>query len=268
MATFEDAGFYCVDNMPLTLVVDFLNQSQPNQKEIAGWAFGMDLRDPNFLSGYGALCRELKQLKYLVTIVYLDADEKILLRRYSQTRRHHPLGRRGSLTEAIRSEKKRLQPLRDQADHTLDTSHFSVHQLKFAILNIAQKHTAITGMAINVISFGFKHGAPSDADMIMDVRFLANPYFVPELKAKSGETEAVRQFVLTNPDTSEFLNKYLSLLDYLIPMHEKEGKAYLTIAIGCTGGRHRSVVVAQKVYEHILHTQSTVRLIHRDIQFV
>lgn len=267
LATFEDAGFYCVDNMPVSLVTDFFKQSPPDDRNIAGWAFCMDLRDYDFLSGHEDLIRGLKHLGYQVAVVFLEADEKILLRRYNQTRRHHPLGQHGSLTEAIRSEKKRLQPLRNKADHVLDTSQFSVHQLKFAVLNIAQKKTAITGMAINVVSFGFKHGAPSNADLIMDVRFLANPYFVPELKAKSGETEEVRQFVLNNPDTGHFLDKYLSLLDYLIPMYEKEGKAYLTIAIGCTGGRHRSVVIAQNVYDHILNSQPSVRLIHRDIEF-
>lgn len=268
LATFEDTGFYCIDNMPVSLVTDFLNQSPPEGDDIAGWAFCMDLRDPNFLSGHEALIRDLKKLGYQVTTVFLNADEKILLRRYNQTRRHHPLGHGGSLTEAIRSEKKRLHKLHTRADHSLDTSQFSVHQLKFAILNIAQKHTAILGMAINIVSFGFKHGAPSNADMIMDVRFLTNPYFVPELKSKTGETEAVQQFVLKNPQTDLFMDKYLSLLDFLIPMYEKEGKAYLTIAIGCTGGRHRSVVIAQRVYGHILATQPTVRLIHRDIQFI
>ena len=268
LATFEDAGFYCVDNMPVSLVTEFLNQSPPDREDIAGWAFCMDLRDPNFLSGHEILIREVKKLGFRVTIVFLDTDEKILLRRYNQTRRHHPLGQGGSLTEAIRSEKKRLHPLQNYADHILDTSLFSVHQLKFAILNIAQKNTDITGMAINVVSFGFKHGAPSNADLTMDVRFLANPYFVAELKVKSGETEAVRDFVLANPDTAQFLEKYLSLLDFLIPMYEKEGKAYLTIAIGCTGGRHRSVVIAQQVYDHIADTLPSVRLIHRDIQFV
>lgn len=267
LATFEDAGFYCIDNMPVSLVDALLEQNLDSDRGVADWAFCMDLRDPHFLSGIRAMCDTLKQQAYLVTIVFLDADEKTLLRRYSQTRRHHPLERSGSLIEAIRSEKQRLQPLRDMADHMLDTTHYSVHELKFTILGIAQKHTTITGMAINVVSFGFKHGAPSDADMMMDVRFLANPYFVPELKTKSGEADAVRQFVLSDPSTSQFLDKYLSLLDHLIPLYEKEGKAYLTIAIGCTGGRHRSVVIAQKTYDHIKQYRSTVRLIHRDIQF-
>ena len=158
-----------------------------------------------------------------------------------------------------------MAPLRKRAKHVIDTSHFSVHELKFAILNIAQQHTAISGMAVNVVSFGFKFGTPPDADMIIDVRFLANPYFVPELKPQDGESDEVQAYVLKDPNTTVFLAGYLDLLDFLIPLYEKEGKAYLTIAAGCTGGRHRSVVIAKSIYEHIRHTRKTVRLIHRDI---
>jgi RNase adapter protein RapZ len=267
IAAFEDAGFYCIDNMPAQLVPAFLDQLENTEEDIAGYAFCMDLRDRNFLSSFDNLRDKLKQCGHEVTIVFLDADEKVLLRRFSQTRRHHPLGQGESLVDAIRAEKKQLEPIRDQADHLLDTTHYNVHMLKFAILNIAQQHTSISGMAVNVVSFGFKHGAPGGADMVIDVRFLDNPYFVPELKAKSGETEAVRHFVLNSDMAGEFLSKYLDLLDYLIPLYEKEGKAYLTVAIGCTGGRHRSVVIAQQIYDHICRKRSAVRLIHRDIQF-
>jgi UPF0042 nucleotide-binding protein len=158
-----------------------------------------------------------------------------------------------------------IGPLRKEAHHVIDTTHTSAHELKFTILNIAQKHTAITGMAVNVVSVGFKHGTPPSADLIMDVRFLSNPYFVPELKLQNGESAAVQEFVLKDAETTTFLQKFLDLIDYLIPRYEKEGKAYLTIAIGCTGGMHRSVVIAQKVYEHIQNRQTTVGLIHRDI---
>jgi UPF0042 nucleotide-binding protein len=269
LAAFEDAGFYCIDNMPVRLVALFTNlpDLDPQNESIAGWVFGMDLRDRNFLPHYTGLLSELRQNGHSVSLVFLDADEQILLRRYSQTRRHHPLGHCGSLHDAIREEKRQLQPLRTQADHTIDTSRFSVHELKFAILNIARKHTAISGMAINVVSFGFKHGSPPEADLVMDVRFLNNPYFIPELKALTGETQEIQDFVLKDPETGLFLDAYTKLIDHLIPLYQKEGKAYLTIAIGCTGGRHRSVVIAQKLYEHIKRTQPTVRLIHRDIQF-
>ncbi len=267
LASFEDAGFYCIDNMPGRLVPVFLEHACKSSENIAGWAFVMDLRDHNFLSGYPELRRQLVKSGFNVTIIFLDADEQVLIRRYSQTRRHHPLAAGGSLVATIRKEKKQIRPLRRDAHHIIDTSHYSVHELKFAILNIAQKHTAISGMTINVVSFGFKHGTPPDADLIIDVRFITNPYFVPELKTQNGESVEVQKFVLENPETAIFLEKYLGLLDYLIPRYEKEGKAYLTIAIGCTGGMHRSVVIAQKVYDHIRHKQPIVGLIHRDIQF-
>jgi UPF0042 nucleotide-binding protein len=263
--TFEDAGFYCIDNMPAKMVADFLEQDRDNSENIAGWAFVMDLRDRNFLVTYPQLRQHLVRNGYHVTIVFLDADEQVLIRRYSQTRRRHPLASGGSLVTTIRNEKTMIGPLRKDAHHIIDTTHYSVHELKFAILNIAQKHTAISGMAVNVVSFGFKHGTPPDADLVMDVRFLSNPYFIPELKSLNGESAEVREYVLNDPETIAFLGKYLDLIDYLIPRYEKEGKAYLTIAIGCTGGMHRSVVIAQKVYEHILSRQPQVGLIHRDI---
>lgn len=266
LSTFEDAGFLCIDNMPITLAVEFLNQSKDTPKKMAGWAFGMDLRDSRFLSDYPHLCRELQNNGFQSNTIFLDADEQILMQRYSQTRRRHPLADGGRLAAAIRKEKKLLSELRSQADHYIDTTHFSVHELKFAILNIARHHTAISGMSVNVVSFGFKRGAPPNADMIIDVRFLTNPYFVPELKAKSGESIEVQEYILNNPETGEFLTKYLDLLDYLIPRYKKEGKAYLTIAVGCTGGMHRSVVIAQKIYDHIQRHKHPVRLIHRDLR--
>lgn len=266
LSTFEDAGFHCIDNMPIELVSEFLIPDQTPSKKVAGWAFGMDLRDSRFVSGHADLCRKLEKNGYRTNTLFLDTDEQVLTQRFSQTRRRHPLGEGGTLVEAIRKEKKLLSPLRTKADHLIDTTHFSVHELKFAILNIARQYTAIPDMSINVVSFGFKRGTPPNADMIVDVRFLPNPYFVPELKSKSGETKEVQAYVLGEPETERFLAKYLDLLDYLVPRYTKEGKAYLTIAVGCTGGMHRSVVIAQKVYEHIQRHRHPVRLMHRDLQ--
>ncbi|MCP4746148.1 MAG: RNase adapter RapZ [Desulfobacteraceae bacterium] len=265
LAAFEDAGFYCVDNMPLKVVSRFLKHAVKDNGLIAGWAFVMDLRDRHFISHIDTLHLELVQKGFNIRIVFLEADEQALLKRYSQTRRQHPLDSDGNLLAAIQAEKQKMKGLRKKAGHIIDTTHFTVHELKFAILNIAQRHTAINAMAINVVSFGFKYGAPSGVDMMIDVRFLENPYFVPELKAKSGECAEVTKFVLNMPQTGIFLNKYLNLIDYLIPLYEKEGKTYLTIAVGCTGGRHRSVVIAKQIYDHIGLNQSVVRLIHRDI---
>ncbi len=265
LGTLEDSGFYCIENMPIRLVSAFLQEARQNPEDIAGWAFVMDLRDRHFLADYPQMRQNLIKMGYKLTIVFLHADEQALIRRYSQTRRRHPLVSGGSLVMTVRNEMKMIEPLRKDADHIIDTSHYSIHELKFAILNIAQKHAASSGMAVNVVSFGFKRGTPPDADLIMDVRFLSNPYFVPELKTRDGESAQVQQYVLKDPETAVFLPKYLDLIDYLIPRYEKEGKAYLTIAIGCTGGRHRSVVIAQKVYDHIRHSRKAVGLIHRDI---
>jgi UPF0042 nucleotide-binding protein len=266
LSTFEDAGFYCVDNMPIRLVAGFLTTCEEPSQKVAGWAFVMDLRDKSFLSGHADLCRRLSQEGYQTNTLFLDTDEQVLIQRFSQTRRRHPLAEGGSLVEAIREEKRLLGPMRLQADHLIDTTHYSVHELKFAILNIARQYTATSGMSINVVSFGFKRGTPPNADMIVDVRFLANPYFVPELRNLSGESKAVQTYVLDDPETGKFLAKYLDLLDYLVPRYNKEGKAYLTIAVGCTGGMHRSVVIAQKVCDHLQRHNHPVRLIHRDIQ--
>lgn len=267
LATFEDAGFYCIDNLPVALLPQFLDQAEPeSNSQIAGWAFGMDLRDRHFVSSHPTLVADLEKKGQTVITVFLNADEQVLLRRYNQTRRHHPLDRCESLLEAIRDEKKQMQALQREADHVIDTSLLSVHELKFAILGIARQHTAITGLALNIVSFGFKYGKPSEADLVMDVRFLKNPYFVQDLKPLDGEDPKIKAYVMGDPETQRFLENYIKLLDHIVPLYEKEGKAYLTIAIGCTGGRHRSVVIAQEVFEHIQKKQPTVRLIHRDIQ--
>jgi UPF0042 nucleotide-binding protein len=268
LSTFEDTGFYCIDNMPIKLLEPFLKLTQKDTDEFAGYAFVMDLRDKNIPNLLSNTCKTVQKEGYQVHILFLETDEQVLIQRFSQTRRRHPLGNGGSLVAAIEKEGKLLSHLRNEADHVIDTTHFSVHELKFSILNIAQQYTAISRMSVNVVSFGFKRGAPPDADMIIDVRFLTNPYFVPELKSKSGEDKAVRQFVLDDAETNKFIVKYLDLLDYLIPRYEKEGKAYLTIAVGCTGGMHRSVVIAQKVYEHVQSHRLRVRLIHRDLRSV
>lgn len=265
MAAFEDAGFYCVDNMPVALLPDFLSLPIKSAYEIAGLAFVMDLREKDFLTKYPDILTLLRQQGYECRILYLEADEETLLRRFSQTRRHHPLSQGNSLLEDIRVEKQKLNPLRVEADRIINTSHTNVHELKSMILNIARKNPPTSSMRINVLSFGFKYGIPLDADLLMDVRFLANPYFEAVLKKQNGEDEAVQAYVLRDERAPSFLKKYLDLLDYLIPLYEKEGKAYITIAIGCTGGRHRSVVIARKIFEHMHRPERQIELTHRDI---
>ena len=186
------------------------------------------------------------------------------MQRYSQTRRYHPLGRGKNLIDGIRREKEALATLRASADQIINTTGLTVHELKKIIRALVNQQD-LTRMQIHVMSFGFKYGVPSNADLLMDVRFLANPYFHPEMKAMDGESTKVREFVMADPNCPRFLEKYLDLLDDLLPLYEKEGKAYLTIAVGCTGGHHRSVAIARAVFEHIRRDGAEVEISHRDI---
>ena len=264
MAALEDAGFYCVDNMPVDLLPKFLELPIERDSDITGIALVMDLREKGFLEKYRSIFDRLAQNGYNFEILFLEAEETVLVQRYSTTRRQHPLSPGKSLLEGIRAEKKQLEDLKAAADLVINTSKLNVHELKSKISYIARKSKKHVPMRINVLSFGFKHGIPYDADLIMDVRFLVNPYFVPELKELDGETEETKAFVLEHPETQAFLKKYLGLLDYLIPLYEKEGKAYLTIALGCTGGRHRSVAIARAIFDHIRAMGKTVAINHRD----
>jgi len=266
LAAVEDAGLFCVDNMPVALLPKFLEIPIESDYEIAGLAFVMDLRERAFLSEYPTVLQSLQDTGYRFEIIFLEASEETLVQRYSQTRRHHPLSKNKTLLEGIRAERTQLKALRTIADHIIDTSDYTVHDLKAFMRDIAQKSKKLPAMQINVLSFGFKFGIPYDADLIMDVRFLENPYFVTHLKALDGTDEAVRSYIFNDQNTDQFLKKYLDLLDYLIPLYEKEGKAYLTIAVGCTGGRHRSVTIAQAVFEHIQKSGQHVDILHRDLE--
>ena len=263
---FEDTGYFCVDNLPIALLPKFLALPIENISDICGLVFVMDVREKGFVTKFPSIFDTLRKKGHRFQILFLEATEETLLKRFSQTRRQHPLGDGLSLPESIRAEKEQLRALRVAADKVIDTSHYNVHDLKSVILNIAQKSKSATAMRINVLSFGFKYGVPRDADLVLDVRFLANPYFVPELKDLDGTDQRVSRYVLDNPVTETFLDHYLKLLDFLIPQYIKEGKSYLTIAIGCTGGRHRSVAISRAIREHLLKTQEAVTIFHRDIE--
>ena len=263
---FEDASYYCVDNMPMELLPKFLDLPLQENPSIKGLAFVMDMRSKNFIADYPTGICSIEALGISVEIIFLEADINTLLKRFSQTRRHHPVTSQKSLLDSIKFEKQIMQPIKQTAHYTIDTSSFNVHELKSKILSLIlgkDKSSSLT--KINVVSFGFKYGIPNDADLVMDMRFLANPYFVPELKNLDGESQAVRKYVLSNKETKTFLRKYLNLLDYLIPLYKRENKAYLTFAIGCTGGRHRSVAIARNIFEHLNKKGLDSGLIHRDI---
>jgi len=264
IAAFEDTGYFCVDNMPVTLLPKFLELPIKRDLEIAGLGFVMDIREKSFLENYPEVFKSLKQKGYNLKILFLEADDDILLQRYNQTRRHHPLNKGKNLLDSIRLEKVQLQSLKSSSDKIINTSQYNVHELKSLIKEIS-KYTELKSLSINIISFGFKYGVPNDVNLIIDIRFLENPYFIQELKELDGEDDAVARYILNNRETRLFLKKYLDLLDYLIPLYKKEGKAYLTIAVGCTGGRHRSVTIARYIFEHIMKTEKQVELLHRDI---
>ncbi len=265
LATLEDAGFFCVDNMPVALLPAFLDLPSPAGAETVGIAVGMDLREKGFLDGYERVLGGLREQGFAFEILFLEADERVLIQRFSATRRQHPLARGQGLAAGIRRERQLLQPLRDAADHCIDSTHLNVHELKQRVVGIAAARRPLEGLQVHVLSFGFKYGLPAEADMVVDVRFLLNPFFVPELKALDGEDARIREFVLKTPEASAFIAKYTDLIDFLVPLYEKEGKTRFSIAVGCTGGRHRSVVIAKSLYEHIAAGGRRIELIHRDI---
>lgn len=265
LAALEDVGFFCVDNMPVALLPRFLELPLPNGAETTGVAFGMDLREKGFLSSYEPVLSALRREGFRFELMFLEADERVLVQRFSATRRQHPLARSQGLLAGIRRERELLQPLRAAAEHRIDSSSLNVHELKQKVVGMVAAQRSLEPLQIHVISFGFKYGLPPEADMVMDVRFLLNPFFVPELKDLDGENANIRKFVLETADAAALIQKYTDLIDFLIPLYQKEGKTQLSIAVGCTGGRHRSVAVARTLYDHIAARRHRVELIHRDI---
>ncbi|MCU0564784.1 MAG: RNase adapter RapZ [Desulfobacterales bacterium] len=251
VAALEDVGFFCVDNMPVELLPKFVELPLQSDEGLPGAAFVMDLREKGFVARYEAVLGGLRAKGFRVDILFLEADEAVLVQRFSATRRQHPLARGRGLAEGIREEAQLLQPLRAAADHVTEK---------------IRGHRPLTPMQVHVLSFGFKYGPALEADLLLDVRFLLNPHFVPELKPLDGEQPAIRRFVLENPEAQALIAKYTELIDYLLPRYEREGKSHLTIAVGCTGGRHRSVAVARALYDHIAARRPQVDLIHRDIR--
>ncbi len=268
LRSFEDAGYYCVDNMPVALLPKFLQLPMADAPEITGLAFVMDIREKQFTSTYQRVFDGLRTKGYKFSILFLEADDEILIQRFSETRRQHPISEStpgAPLEASIREERRQLVALRDAADETVNTSHCNVHRLKAIIRDIIRDAPNFIPLRIHLRSFGFKHGIPKDADLIVDVRFLPNPYFDPELRPLTGLDETVSKYIFGQSETQGFLERYIALLDYLIPLYEKEGKIYLTLAVGCTGGRHRSVAIAEAILQHLRIPGKTVDITHRDI---
>lgn len=262
----EDAGYFCVDNMPVSLMPKFLELRSGSASEVQKIALGMDLRQGDFVEEFQRTFEHVRSEGYRPRILFLDASEEILLKRYSETRRHHPVAPEGHLLQGIRLEREKLQALKSMAERVINSSHFTVHELKEQVIQYAFRSLPVERMHIALLSFGFKYGVPQESDLLADVRFIPNPYFIPELKKLDGRDERVRAFVLKWPETHAFLDRYGALLEYLIPLYEKEGKSYLTVAIGCTGGRHRSITVASELAGRLKRFREGVGLTHRDLE--
>jgi len=263
---FEDIGYFCIDNLPVPLLPSFLSLCHKDMPDIRKIALGIDIRERVFLKDYDKIFRSLEESGYRFEILFLEAGTNILQRRYSQTRRLHPVAASEVLLlDAIREERQQLQALRGRATRVMDTGNLSVHQLKAMITRTYSNVSSTERLSIQVLSFGFKYGLPFEADLVMDVRFLPNPYFVDELKNQDGCSVAVRSWVLQWPAAREFIEDYSALLLRLIPCYLEEGKRYLTIAVGCTGGKHRSVVFANEICEKLRNHKYLVNIFHRDI---
>lgn len=260
---FEDVGYFCVDNLPpilLPRIIDLVSEARGGGARIALVA---DVRGMEFLPAFARVIEDLRQGRHDIHMLFLDAQDDVLVRRFSETRRKHPLAGRGGTKEAIRRERELLQPLQEMADQVLDTSDYTVHQLRDALLR-RFRGDGDGDLQMSILSFGYKHGIPSEADMVVDVRFLPNPNFVPELKGFTGLDRRVSDYVMRAPATRTFLRMLISFLHFLLPLYRKEGKAYFTLGVGCTGGKHRSVAVAEAIGKRLSGTESPV-VVHRDI---
>jgi UPF0042 nucleotide-binding protein len=260
---FEDLGYYCVDNLPTTLIPTFAELCVHSTRRITRIALGVDIREREYLHSVVDVLSELRGAGYLTEVLFLEASEEALIRRYHETRRRHPVSS-GSLLDGIREERKLLANLRELADRVIDTSRITVHELRQRLVELYGE-AAPPGLSVNLLSFGYKFGVPYEADLVFDCRFLPNPFFVEGLKAQDGRALAVRQFVVEQPEGRELITRLRDLLAYLLPRYVKEGKAYLTVAVGCTGGRHRSVALVEELQGFVEEQGIPVTVTHRDV---
>jgi RNase adapter protein RapZ len=261
--TFEDLGFYCVDNLPVALIPTFSELYEGGRGEVERAALLVDAREGTQIAQLPGIYRELASER-AATLVFIEASDAALQRRFSETRRPHPLGKGGSIADGIREERRRMAPIRRLADVIIDTTKFSVHELRQLIIERFQG-PGRRSLLVSVVSFGFRYGIPADADLVFDVRFLPNPHFVPRLRPFSGKDPRVARYIRSFPQTGEFLRRIESLLGYLIPHYIREGKSYLTIALGCTGGRHRSVALAETIRRALQRKGYSAKVVHRDL---
>jgi len=261
----EDVGWFCVDNLPSALVPSFAELVR-RSPELSRTALVVDVRERGFPEAFPGVYRGLKAGGLAVSLLFLESDERTLLRRFSETRRPHPLAGNEPAIEGIRAEREALRPIRKMADLILDTTRFTVHQLRDYVRERYDVRAHGRRMVVCVLSFGYKYGVPPEADIVLDVRFLPNPNFVPALRRLTGAEERVVRYLKGQAETGAYLRRVMSLVRYVLPRHEREGRSYLTIAVGCTGGRHRSVMVANQIGSQVRRRGYAVRVYHRDVR--
>jgi UPF0042 nucleotide-binding protein len=264
LKTFEDMGFFCIDNLPVPLIPKFIEGIHVSGGGFEYAALVIDVRAGQKLRDLEDVFSALRKRSFNLFVLYLEARDEVLVRRFSETRRPHPLAADRTLRDAIRMERRRLQKLRDIADVTIDTSDCTVHQVKTLVMERFRKHPRSPTIGVNLLSFGYKNGLPLEADLVFDARFLPNPYFIPRIKAFSGRDRKVANYLRSFPETKEFVKRIGDLLNYLLPYYVREGKSYLTIAVGCTGGRHRSVFVVEELAKALKSRKQEINVRHRD----
>ncbi|KAB1438301.1 RNase adapter RapZ [Candidatus Galacturonibacter soehngenii] len=263
----EDIGYFCVDNLPLLLIRKFAELTYKQSIDVNNIALGVDIRSGQALSELEHVLEDLIASGFQYEILFLDASDSVLVKRYKETRRNHPLALEGRVDQGIEEERNKLNFLKKQADYIIDTSQLLTRELKSELDNIFVKNEGYNNLFITVLSFGFKYGIPSDADLVFDVRFLPNPYYIDELKPKTGNEQAIQDYVMGFEVAGQFLNKLEDMIRFLIPNYIAEGKNQLVIAIGCTGGKHRSVTLANKLFERLTtNKEFGLKVEHRDIQ--
>jgi UPF0042 nucleotide-binding protein len=263
LKAFEDLGYFAIDNLPAQLIPIFVRLCDES-REIERTAFVVDVRSREFLSLFPRMHAELKQKGVNVTVLFLEADDEVLLRRYSETRRPHPLPDQ-NVRHAIRQERELLSDIRDLADHVIDTSEHTVHTLRDVIKDHFAEKGGAHDLNVTLTSFGFRHGSPRGLDMLFDVRFLPNPHFIPELRPLTGRDPAVIEYLQSESEVEDTIARFADLLEYLLPRFRREGKSYLTVGVGCTGGRHRSVMVAEALNSRLIERGYQSKVLHRDI---
>jgi len=266
IAALEDEGYYCIDNLPTALVPGFVELCAAAESRMEKVALGLDLRDVSYVERWPAVRALIEAAGHRLTVVFVDSSDLVLLRRFSETRRSHPLGQGRDLVEAIRTERQSLSALKNEARYVVDTSSMTVHDLKRRIRDLVSGRAERTGTAITVRSFGYKYGPASDADLLFDVRFLPNPHFEAALRPKTGLDREVAEYVLEHQETKDLMTHLDALLGFLLPRYIREGRAYLTIGIGCTGGKHRSVVLAETIGQKLREQGYNVMVRHRDVE--